>query len=900
MDALEQFLGGSQVKPTGQSNAPVNNPGNLRPVGGSTGFQQYSSPEEGLAAADNNLKAYGEKHGINTLRGVITRYAPPTDKNDTEAYIKTVAQKVGLDPDQKIDLSDPVQRHVISGAMFTVEKGPKNLFKAGQQTQAASTQPSDPLEAFLSNKPVTPTAQAAQADMGTRGTAEGTMEAYVPRLNVGPVASTVSGLVNKYLQTKKDIGERVAGAIDTAYGIVPAIYGAGVQAISRSTGRTPAQAEQAGQAAAATIEKPLGKLTKLGKELGYGEDITGKETYQQPLGGITQPIAEQVNKMFNVLKMTPEQISEKTGIPSQDIKNMVVLGGVAVPQVAKEVGAVVKPAVQAVTAPIKAAAAELQVVKPDQLTAAEAQAQFAARQAPEGSAGAAAAANNPFAGKITGEENVRGQFPQVKLTKIPKDVPVPEQQLRSQLFQEVLPDLKPRLGVVTGNDNLLRNEHGLANMAEPSPLGMKLKEQIANEQIGLSKYAEDRVNATGASTRLINDEQRGTTINDVFHGQSAADEAPTSITGYLNQAKKQVYDSAFKKVGNNQIETSHIDDLLKDPQWAAGLKIKGVEGVQSAAQEYLKLAKTVGFKDANDVLHPPGSVAAYDAVRKAMNAEWTPQNARAIQKVNQAIDQDIAAVADPALYKLGDKIHQVEKTILGSKGIKTLFGETDANGVVTSSTALEKIPTKLNNLPKDQWRHIRDTLNELAQGRVRGAPEGMPPVPQELRQAAAAARAEIDGALAREIQKAGASKVGEWNPNSVNNVLNSVVGQKILETFPPSEVQKYHALNYVGQFTPGLKYEGAGQQTRRIGLLEKGATTAGGTLGGAIAGYASDLNPTTTAAGTFLGRELGKKVEAKLGARASAKEIKKMEAEMQKAAALGKQTGSNKIQNLGQ
>jgi hypothetical protein len=213
---------------------------------------------------------------------------------------------------------------------------------------------------------------------------------------------------------------------------------------------------------------------------------------------------------------------------------------------------------------------------------------------------------------------------------------------------------------------------------------------------------------------------------------------------------------------------------------------------------------------------------------------------------------------------------------------------------------LEKIPTKLNNLPKDQWRHVRDTLSELSQGRVRNAPEGMPPVPQELRQAATAAVAEIDGALAREVYKAGASKIGEWNSNSVNNVLNSVVGQKILETFPPSEVQKYHALNYVGQFTPGLKYEGAGQQTRRIGLLEKGATTAGGTLGGAIAGYASDLNPTTTAAGTFLGRELGKKVEAKLGARASAKEIKKMEAEMQKAAALGKQTGSNKIQNLGQ
>ena len=888
MDVLEQFLNGAQAGPPVQPNAPVNNPGNLRPVGASTGFQQYASPEQGLAAADNNLKAYGEKHGINTLRGVITRYAPPTDKNDTESYIKTVAQKVGLDPDQKIDLSDPVQRHVISGAMFTVEKGPKNLFKAGQQTQAASTQPtaqpSDPLEAFLSNKPVTP---AAPSDAGTRGTAEGTMGAYVPRPSVGPVASAVGGLINKYLQTKKDIPERMAGAIDTAYGIVPAIYGAGIQAISRSTGRTPAQAEEAGQAAAASIDKPLGKA--------FG--VTGKETYQQPLGGITQPISEQVNKMFNVLGMTPEQISEKTGIPPQDIKNMVVLGGVAVPQVAKEVGAVVKPAVQAMTAPIKAAAAELQVVKPGQLTAAEAQAQFAARQAPEGSAGAAATANNPFAGKITGEETVRGQFPQVKLSKTPNDVPINEQRLRSQIVQEVAPETGVRPGVVTGNENTLRTEYTKAKMDTPE--GNLFKQQIANEQNALSKFAEDRVNATGASTRLINDEQRGTTINDVFHGQSAMDEAPTSITGYLNQAKKQVYDSAFKKVGNNQIATSHIDDLLKDPQWAAGLKIKGVEGVQSAAQEYLKLAKTVGFKDANDVLHPPGSVAAYDAVRKAMNAEWTPQNARAIQKVNQAIDQDIAAVADPALYKLGDKIHQVEKTILGSKGIKTLFGETDANGVVTSSTALEKIPTKLNNLPKDQWRHIRDTLNELANGRVRGAPEGMPPVPQELRQAATAAVAEIDGALAREVQNAGASKMGEWNQNSANKVMNSVVGQKILETFPPDEVRKFHVLNYAGHLMPGIHgYEGAALQGRRVGIIEgnlgKLGTGAGAAIGGAIGEGPGAV------VGGYLGGKAGVQLSEKMASKALSKEALKAQKEMQKAAALGKQTGSNKIQNLGQ
>ena len=552
---------------------------------------------------------------------------------------------------------------------------------------------------------------------------------------------------------------------------------------------------------------------------------------------------------------------------------------------------------QAVTTPVKQAAAELQIVKPGQLTKEQAQAQFEAKQAPAGSAGAAAAANNPFAGKITGEETVRGQFPQIKLSKTPTDVPVNEQILRSQAVQEVMPGVGVRPGVVTGNENLLRNEYTKAKLDTPE--GELFKQQIANEQIALSKYADERVDATGASRNLINDEQRGGRINDVLYGTSPDDMASSSIMGYLNQAKKQVYDSAYQRVGSNQIKTTHVDDLLKNPQWAAGLKIKGVEGVQSAAKDYLNLAKTVGFEDISGVMHPPGSVAAYDAVRKAINADWTPQNANAIRRVNQAIDKDIAAVADPALYKLGDRIHEVEKTIFGSKGIKTLFGEMDKNGVITSSTPLEKIPSKLNNLPKDQWRHIRETLNDLANGNVKGAPEGMPPVPQELRQSAAAAVAEIDGALAREVQKAGSDKMGVWNQNSANKTMNSLVGEKILETFPPDEVRRFHLLNTVGQIVPGIHaYEGAALQARRVGVIEGNLPKIGAGAGAALGGFVGEAPG--AAVGTYLGQQAGAKYKAKIEEKALTKEAKKSQKEMEKATALGKQTGKNKIQDLGQ
>jgi hypothetical protein len=91
----------------------------------------------------------------------------------------------------------------------------------------------------------------------------------------------------------QEFGERAAGVVDTLYGVVPATYGAVTQAFAR-TAQTPEQAEKTGQVAASAIDKPIGKA--------FG--ITNKPTYQQPLGGITQPVAEQINKVVSCLKPT--------------------------------------------------------------------------------------------------------------------------------------------------------------------------------------------------------------------------------------------------------------------------------------------------------------------------------------------------------------------------------------------------------------------------------------------------------------------------------------------------------------------------------------------------------------------------------------------------------------------
>lgn len=83
-----------------------NNPGNIRRgqkwQGLSTtqtdkSFDQFISPEYGIRALIKILKSYHKK-GYDSVEEVINRWAPPVE-NDTGAYVKAVANALGVDKD---------------------------------------------------------------------------------------------------------------------------------------------------------------------------------------------------------------------------------------------------------------------------------------------------------------------------------------------------------------------------------------------------------------------------------------------------------------------------------------------------------------------------------------------------------------------------------------------------------------------------------------------------------------------------------------------------------------------------------------------------------------------------------------------------------------------------------
>lgn len=89
-----------------------NNPGNLRTginwkgaTGENKGFVVFENMAYGIRAAATVLINNISSQGNDTIRKLITKYAPPSE-NNTDAYINAVAASTGFDPDASLDTSN--------------------------------------------------------------------------------------------------------------------------------------------------------------------------------------------------------------------------------------------------------------------------------------------------------------------------------------------------------------------------------------------------------------------------------------------------------------------------------------------------------------------------------------------------------------------------------------------------------------------------------------------------------------------------------------------------------------------------------------------------------------------------------------------------------------------------
>lgn len=85
-------------------------------------FEQFVSMLYGLRAGFKLLRRYIEHYRRNTIRRIITSWAPASE-NDTEAYIKFVSYHAGIDPDLVLSFSDKKSMCLLVSAMCRMECG---------------------------------------------------------------------------------------------------------------------------------------------------------------------------------------------------------------------------------------------------------------------------------------------------------------------------------------------------------------------------------------------------------------------------------------------------------------------------------------------------------------------------------------------------------------------------------------------------------------------------------------------------------------------------------------------------------------------------------------------------------------------------------------------------------
>ncbi|EIV3812031.1 hypothetical protein L8E50_002462 [Klebsiella aerogenes] len=123
--------GGGEASADSPRGVRNNNPGNLEasssnPWVGQTGsdgrFAKFETPEHGIRALGRNLLSY-QRQGIDTVSDIINRWAPPSDNNDTAAYIKSVCAQLGVKADQPLDASNPDTLQALCAAIIKHENG---------------------------------------------------------------------------------------------------------------------------------------------------------------------------------------------------------------------------------------------------------------------------------------------------------------------------------------------------------------------------------------------------------------------------------------------------------------------------------------------------------------------------------------------------------------------------------------------------------------------------------------------------------------------------------------------------------------------------------------------------------------------------------------------------------
>jgi hypothetical protein len=114
------------------NNYNMNNPFNIRRddnnkwVGkvpdNTASFESFDTMEHGIRAGLKLLQNYQGKFGLNTIRAIVYKFAPPIE-NRTTQYVEEVCRMTGFGPNKGLDLTDKDTLLKLASAIIYMETG---------------------------------------------------------------------------------------------------------------------------------------------------------------------------------------------------------------------------------------------------------------------------------------------------------------------------------------------------------------------------------------------------------------------------------------------------------------------------------------------------------------------------------------------------------------------------------------------------------------------------------------------------------------------------------------------------------------------------------------------------------------------------------------------------------
>ncbi|CAJ0710718.1 glucosaminidase domain-containing protein [Ralstonia thomasii] len=437
------------------------------------------------------------------------------------------------------------------------------------------------------------------------------------------------------------------------------------------------------------------------------------------------------------------------------------------------------------------------------------------------------------------------------------DIPKPKTSL-SVLEQQANIDTMRELGLTSQRQSAITGDKFTAGQEFQhakldSPMGEAMREQLANEQGALKKYASQIVSDTGA-----------TSTSPEGIGQNVR--APLqALSEHYDNRVRGLYQAADQRAqGAADVNPAGFGKLMDTDSVFAG-KAENT-ALRRGIRAYMKEQGIVG----DDGNIQPISAQQAEGMRQYLNSQWSPQNSGLIGKIKESLDMDVAKAGGDDIYAQARALHAERKNTLDNpKGISSLISESGPDGI-NKAVPDEKIGAKLTSMPTAQFSHVIDTLRNL---------------PDELQPQGQQALAEIKGQLARQIYAAGdrggtQNGPSMWNASNVTRELNNQASKMAL-VFSPEEISKFETLNRGGHIlqTPSA-YPGAAVQGHNI--LQRGMIWApaaigsglGGAIGHAIGGYPGMV------AGTAAGSTFGSSAATKMATRIDAANANKLRALM--------------------